>query len=92
MQIYGPSHIHGPHGVQGPHQNKANGTQPPHSAPAQADRVEISAAAEEAAQAAETGSVRQDLVARVREEIAAGTYETPEKFHTALNRLLDEIS
>jgi hypothetical protein len=32
--------------------------------------------------------VRADLVARVRREIAAGTYETPEKWEAALDRLL----
>jgi hypothetical protein len=32
------------------------------------------------------------MVARVRSEIAAGTYETPEKLDSALDRLLDEIS
>jgi hypothetical protein len=32
--------------------------------------------------------VRLDLVARVRAEIAAGTYETAEKWEAALDRLL----
>lgn len=31
--------------------------------------------------------VRQDLVARVRQEIQAGTYDTPEKLEAALDRL-----
>jgi len=31
--------------------------------------------------------VRQELVARVRQEIRAGTYDTPEKFEAALDRL-----
>jgi negative regulator of flagellin synthesis FlgM len=53
--------------------------------------VEISAAAEAAVQAAESSEVRSDLVARVRGEIAAGTYETPEKLDAALERLLDQI-
>jgi negative regulator of flagellin synthesis FlgM len=34
--------------------------------------------------------IRHDLVARVREEIAAGTYDTPEKMHAALERLLNQ--
>jgi hypothetical protein len=34
------------------------------------------------------GEIRHDLVARVREEIAAGTYDTPEKMQAALERLL----
>jgi hypothetical protein len=32
--------------------------------------------------------VRQPLVERVRREIAAGTYDTPERFEAALERLL----
>lgn len=35
--------------------------------------------------------IRHDLVARVRREIAAGTYETPEKWDLALDRLLQRL-
>jgi negative regulator of flagellin synthesis FlgM len=35
--------------------------------------------------------VRTELVERVRQEIAAGTYETPEKLEAALERLLDRL-
>jgi anti-sigma28 factor (negative regulator of flagellin synthesis) len=35
--------------------------------------------------------IREDLVARVRQEIADGTYETPEKWEIALDRLLDRL-
>jgi hypothetical protein len=34
--------------------------------------------------------IRHDLVARVRKEIAAGTYDTPERWEAALDRLLDD--
>ena len=33
------------------------------------------------------GEIRHDLVARVRREIAAGIYDTPDKLETALARL-----
>ena len=36
--------------------------------------------------------IRSELVERVRREIAAGTYETPEKWQAALDRLLDSLS
>ena len=36
-------------------------------------------------------TIRYDLVARVRKEIAAGTYDTPEKMDAALERLLDRF-
>ncbi|MBI1915684.1 MAG: flagellar biosynthesis anti-sigma factor FlgM [Planctomycetes bacterium] len=35
--------------------------------------------------------IRADLVARVRREIAAGTYDTPEKLALALDRLLANL-
>jgi hypothetical protein len=39
-----------------------------------------------------TGEIRRDLVARVRREIAAGTYDTPDKMEVALHRLLERHS
>jgi anti-sigma28 factor (negative regulator of flagellin synthesis) len=35
--------------------------------------------------------IRVELVARVRREIAEGTYDTPEKWEIALDRLLDRV-
>jgi hypothetical protein len=37
------------------------------------------------------GGLRLGLIARVREEIAAGTYDTPEKLEIALGRLLERL-
>jgi negative regulator of flagellin synthesis FlgM len=88
MQVSG---IHGPHGINAPHAPFRN--QPAKEAtatPAGGDRLEISPAAEAAVKATETGGVRQDLVNRIRGEIAAGTYETPAKLDAALDRMLDE--
>lgn len=92
MHISGTTHVHGPHGIQAPHAlRRSPETQPALPTDTPVDRVEISPAAEAALQAAETGAIRQDLVNRIRAEIAAGTYETPEKLDAALDRLLDEI-
>jgi hypothetical protein len=44
-----------------------------------------------AAQEQPAAGVREELVARVRQEIAAGTYETPEKWERALDRLADRL-
>lgn len=92
MQIYGPAHVHGPHGVNGPHFNRTQGAQSAPSAAGTADMLDISAAAEAAIRDIENGEIRSDLVARVRKEIASGTYETPEKLDAALDRLLDELT
>jgi len=41
--------------------------------------------------AAPDGGIRVDLVARVRKEIADGTYDTPEKLEAALERLIARL-
>jgi hypothetical protein len=35
--------------------------------------------------------IRTDLVARVRQEIEAGVYETPDKLEAALERMFDRL-
>jgi negative regulator of flagellin synthesis FlgM len=91
MHISGTTHIHGPHGINPPH-GPFRGQPARETPPSQgADRVEISSAAEAAIQAAESGEMRTELVNQLRAQIAAGTYETPEKLDVALDRLLDEI-
>jgi Anti-sigma-28 factor, FlgM len=41
--------------------------------------------------AVRTKEVRRDLVERIRREIAAGTYETSEKWQAALDRLAEQL-
>lgn len=36
-------------------------------------------------------NIRRELVERVRREIAEGTYDTPEKWEAALDRMLDRL-
>ena len=36
--------------------------------------------------------IRHEKVEEIRQQIASGTYETPEKIQVALDRLLDELS
>ena len=92
MNIQGPSPIHGTHGVKGPHSNnRSNSSQASKPTAGPSDEVDISPAGEAAAKAVEGGDIRADLVARVRSEIAAGTYETPEKLDAALEGLLNEL-
>ena len=55
------------------------------------DTVEISAAARLAAKVQQIPEVRTELVERVKAEIAAGTYETPERLEIAVNRLMEEL-
>ncbi|MDR2761637.1 MAG: flagellar biosynthesis anti-sigma factor FlgM [Planctomycetaceae bacterium] len=39
-----------------------------------------------------TAGVRFDLVNRVKSEIAAGTYDTPDKMDIAINRMVDKLN
>jgi hypothetical protein len=40
---------------------------------------------------ADAKPIRTELVERIRKEIAAGTYDTPEKWEAALDSLLDRL-
>jgi len=55
------------------------------------DVVEISDVARLAAKVNEIPDVRADLVQQVKAELAAGTYETPEKIEIAVERLMEEF-
>lgn len=57
----------------------------------EADRVEVSQVASMLSKLKNLPEVRQDLVAKVRAELAAGTYDTEEKLDGALDALLDDI-
>jgi negative regulator of flagellin synthesis FlgM len=91
MQIYGPASLHGAQSVNAPHsvRNAPPAARP--ESPAQADSVEISAAAQRALEAHSPADIRWDRVDAIRQQIAEGTYETDEKLGIALDRLLDQI-
>lgn len=91
MHIYGPAHLHGPQSIGPPHAGRAAPGQRPQAGGPIADEVQISDAARVAEQAQGASDIRHQRVAAIRAEIAAGTYETPERLEGALERLLDEI-
>jgi|YNPMSStandDraft_1061717.scaffolds.fasta_scaffold01250_7 negative regulator of flagellin synthesis FlgM len=91
MEIYGPHHVHGAQSLGPPHVARLDPSARPSPAAPIQDELTISEAAEALERARQAPEIRADLVARVRAEIAAGTYETPEKLAIALDRLLDEI-
>ena len=55
-----------------------------------ADKLELSGAGH-LLKAAKANDVRADKVRDVKAQIAAGTYETPEKLDAAANKLLDDL-
>ncbi len=52
------------------------------------DRVEVSAVAMFMSKLRQLPPVRQDLVDQMREQIASGTYDTPEKLDAAIDEML----
>ena len=55
------------------------------------DVVDISDAARLAAKVQQTPEIRTDLVNSIKAEIAAGTYETPERIERAVDGLMEEF-
>ena len=56
------------------------------------DQVDLSSTARIFAQLNDAGGVRQELVAKIRAEIEAGTYETPEKLDAAIEALAQDLA
>ncbi|HDY64605.1 MAG TPA: flagellar biosynthesis anti-sigma factor FlgM [Phycisphaerae bacterium] len=55
------------------------------------DTVEISEAGKLAAKIHDIPLVRMDIVERVKAQIAAGTYETPKRIETTVDRLVEDF-
>ncbi|MCS7239268.1 MAG: flagellar biosynthesis anti-sigma factor FlgM [Thermoguttaceae bacterium] len=90
MQVFGPGSIHGPQGIGGPHLPRGVQQPRPASPPIQ-DELHLSEAAQRLADIQDSQQIRWDRVRQIRAEIAAGTYETPEKLEIALRRLLERL-
>lgn len=56
------------------------------------DRVEISPLGQMLDNISQIPDIRHERVEEIRQQIASGTYETPEKLELALDRLMDELS
>lgn len=91
MQVHGPGHIHGAQPLSGPHLSRTHHLGSFQETTTIRDEVEISELGQLLDKVHELPDIRADLVARIRAEIAAGTYETEEKLKIAIDRLLDEL-
>lgn len=56
------------------------------------DQVEVSSMATYLSKLSQLPPIRSDLVASVRSQIEAGTYDTPEKMEFALGELLRDLA
>ena len=91
MQVYGPTHLHGASPINPPHTSRVSQAEGTGSSTPIQDELQLSDAGLLMEQIGNMPSVRQDRVNQIRQQIADGTYETPEKLDIALGRLLDEI-
>jgi negative regulator of flagellin synthesis FlgM len=64
---------------------------PPVSSTPLADEVEVSTLGNLLSRMSEAPGIRLGRIAKIRAAIAAGTYETPAKISTVVDRLLDRI-
>ena len=91
MHIYGPSQLHGAQSIGTPHATRAAQPMARPEAAQIADEVDISQAAQLVEQSHQLPDIREERVETVRQQIAAGTYETSDKLNAAIERLFDEI-
>lgn len=90
MYIYGTAHVHSAQPVNAPHRMApAQDLRPSYAGGV--DELDISPEADFVAQARDLPEIREDRVASIRAQIAAGTYETADKLEMAISGLLDEI-
>ncbi|CAN5866152.1 hypothetical protein BH23PLA1_BH23PLA1_26150 [soil metagenome] len=93
MEIHGAG---GPQGSQPIYPRLAafsveSGTNTPTAAAAPRDQVEISPLGQMLDGISRLPEIRHERVEEIRRQIAAGTYETPEKIEKALDNLLREL-
>lgn len=98
MHVYGPTHLHGPQSITAPHHGRGLRETPAAGRSTPGDELNISDAGSKAAEAARlvgqarhVPEVRQERIDQIRNQIAAGSYETQQKLDVAVERLLDEL-
>jgi negative regulator of flagellin synthesis FlgM len=92
MDISGPGSVGGPGPIR-PSDVRATGEVAPASQGIEipADEVEFSAAAQMLERLSADPQVREARLQEIQAQIAAGTYETPEKLEAAIMRMLSEV-
>src|SRR5438105_7774419 len=94
MHQHGPTELNGPvRGTGGWWQGMGDQPEPAEADPSEPIRTKKGKRMARGKRSARRGdgSIRAALVERVRGEIAAGTYDSPEKWEAALDRLLDRL-
>lgn len=92
MDITGPGSVGGPGPIR-PADVRPTGevTPTPHGIEMPVDEVEFSSAAQMLERLSTDPQVREARLAEIQAQIAAGTYETPEKLEAAVLRMLSDL-
>ena len=90
MDIQGPGGVSGPSRIE-PQRVTPQRAEGADSHPSVGDRAEISDQARLLNKLAEVPAVRTDRVHELRELIASGNYESPERIEKAVEKLLEEL-
>lgn len=91
MQINGPGPLNNVSSVKPTGRTNANQPSQPSSSIDTNDELTLSSEAQALSAASPDTEVRMDKVSQIRQQIADGSYETPEKLDLALERLLDQL-
>jgi negative regulator of flagellin synthesis FlgM len=91
MEIHGPGGPHGPQPIYPRLATWSVEAGPTVQPGTPRDQVEISPLGQMLDGIGRLPEIRHERVDEIRRQLAAGTYETPEKLELALDRLLDEL-
>ncbi|MDR2117147.1 MAG: flagellar biosynthesis anti-sigma factor FlgM [Planctomycetaceae bacterium] len=97
MEIYN-TYIHGAHNIQGPHRTTSAQDSSAASTRYAALQDDIQFSDEalrlsdlNSSNSSSSSGIRFDLVNRIKTEIAAGTYDTPDKMDIAVDRMIGRL-
>ncbi len=90
MEVQGPGGVSGPNRIE-PQRISAQRAERTEVGARIGDRAEISEAARLLSQLGDVPDVRMEKVGPLKELIAAGNYETPQRIEAAVERLLEEL-
>ena len=91
MEIQGPGGVSGPNRIEPQRLTSQRTSGPDPGANKVGDRAEISQEARLLNMLSEVPEIRMDRVRELRELIASGQYETPERIEQAVKKLLEEL-
>lgn len=91
MQIYGAGPIHGAHAINPTHMQRTRNVSEVAFTAAPQDQIDISPIGRMMEKVEQIPDIRSEKVSALRQAIAQGIYDTPDRLNLALDRMLDEL-